>query len=130
MSTLRRVSTSKTYHFGGFLRCRSTFTEGGLDNLMVDSKGAIWAAGLPKFLTTRAHILDPIQTPNAPSSVLKITLNIGESSFYGEKYSVQKVLEDDGTKISGITAAVHDATRGRLFMHGVVGESLIVCRTK
>ena len=97
---------------------------------MVDSKGAIWAAGLPKVLTTREHILDPVQTPSAPSSVFKITLNIGESSFYGEKYSVEKVLEDDGTKISGITSAVHDAIRGRLFMHGVVGESLIVCKTK
>ncbi|KAF9645860.1 calcium-dependent phosphotriesterase [Thelephora ganbajun] len=105
-------------------------TESGLDNLMVDSKGAIWAAGIPKVLAIRAHILDPIQTASAPSSVFKITLNIGESSFYGEKYIVQKVLEDDGTKISGITSAVHDASRGRLFMHGVVGESLIVCKTK
>ena len=130
MSTLRRVSLSEPYPVGEFLRYRLTFTESGLDNLMVDSKGAIWAAGCPKVLITRAHILDPIQTPSAPSSVFKITLNIGESSFYGEKYSVQKFLEDDGTKISGITSAVHDATRGRLFMHGVVSESLTVCRTK
>jgi len=107
-----------------------TFTESGLDNLMVDSKGAIWAAGIPRVLATRAHILDPVKTPYAPSSVFKITLNIGESSFYGEKYSVQKVLEDNGTKISGITSAVHDAARGRLFLHGIVGESLIVCKAK
>jgi hypothetical protein len=97
---------------------------------MVDSKGAIWAAGMPKIIITGAHVRDPVQTPIAPSSVFKITLNIGESSFYGEKYTVEKVLEDDGTKISGITSAVHDATRGRLFLHGVVGETLIVCRTK
>lgn len=97
---------------------------------MVDSEGTIWAAGLPKLFTTRAHLLDPVQTPSAPSSVFKITLNIGQSSFYGEKYSVQKVLEDDGTKISGITSAVHDATRGRLFLHGIVGESLAVCKTR
>ena len=97
---------------------------------MVDSKGAIWAAGLPKVLATRARILDPTQKTSAPSSLFKITLNIGESSFYGEKYSVEKVLEDDGTKISGITAVAHDATRGRLFLHGVVEESLIVCHTK
>ena len=97
---------------------------------MVDSKGAIWAAGLPKVFTTRAHILYPTHTTSAPSSVFKITLNIGESSFYGEKYTVEKVLEDDGMKISGITSAVHDATRKRLFMHGIVGESLIVCKTK
>ena len=97
---------------------------------MVDSKGEIWAAGLPKVFASRSYLLDPAQTTSAPSSVFKITLNIGESSFYGEKYAMQKVLEDDGTKIPGITSAVHDATRGRLFMHGVVGESLIVCKTK
>ena len=97
---------------------------------MVDSKGAIWAAGLPKVFSTRAHLLDPARKTSAPSSVFKITLNIGESSFYGEKYTVQKVLEDDGTKVSGVTAAVHDATRGRLFMHGPVGDSLVVCKTK
>ena len=96
----------------------------------MDSKGAIWAAGLPKLLATRAYFLHPTQGTGAPSSAFKITLNTGESSFYGEKYSVQKVLEDDGTKIPGITAIVNDATRGRLFMHGVVGNSLIVCQTK
>lgn len=97
---------------------------------MVDSKGAIWAAGLPKILAIRARILYPAQQPSAPSSVFKITLNIGESSFYGEKYSVQKVMEDDGTKISGITGVAHDATRGRLFMHGIMEESLAVCQTR
>lgn len=130
MSTLKQVGASAARSYPGFLTYRPVFIESGLDNLMVDSKGAIWAAGIPKVLITRAHILDPVQTSSAPSSVFKITLNIGESSFYGEKYSVQKVLEDDGTKISGITSAVHDATRGRLFMHGIVGESLIVCKTK
>jgi len=85
---------------------------------------------LPKVLATRAHFLYPTKGTSSPSSAFKITLNIGESSFYGEKYSVQKVFEDDGTKISGITAIAHDATRGRLFMHGLVGDSLIVCQTK
>ena len=118
------------YPHRGFLRRHSTLTESGLDNLSVDSKGAIWVAGLPKLLTTRAHFLYPTQGTVAPSSVFKIMLNIGDSSFYGEKYSVQKVLEDDGTKVPGITAVVHDATRGRLYMHGLVGDSLIVCQTE
>lgn len=118
------------YPHRGCLKRHSTFIESGLDNLSVDSKGVIWAAGLPKLLITRAHFLYPTQTTSAPSSVFKITLNIGESSFYGEKYSVQKVLEDVGTKISGVTAVVHDATRGRLFMHGLAGDRLIVCQTK
>lgn len=131
MSTLTQVSSvTEVRSYRRFLTYWPSFIESGLDNLMVDSKGVIWAAGVPKVLTTRAHILDPVQTTSAPSSVFKITLNIGQSSFYGEKYTVQKVLEDDGTKISGITSAVHDATRGRLFMHGVVGDNLVVCKAK
>ena len=97
---------------------------------MVDSQGAIWVAGLPKVLVTRDRILNPTQNANAPSNVFKITLNTGESSFYGEKYIMEKVLEDDGTKISGITAVAHDATRGRLFLHGPSEDVLLVCRTK
>ena len=97
---------------------------------MVDGNSAIWVAGLPKVLATRDRILYPTQNANAPSNIVKITLNIGESSFYGEKYSVQKVLEDDGAKISGITAVAHDATHGRLFMHSPSEEGLIVCQTK
>jgi len=105
-------------------------TESGLDDLNVDSKGVIWAAGFPKLLTSSAHFINPAAKATPPSSVFKITLNIGESSFYGEKYSVERVLEDDGTKISGITSVVHDATRGRLYLHGLVGEHLIICKTK
>ena len=97
---------------------------------MVDSEGAIWAAGLPKVLATRDRILSSTEIASAPSNVFKITLNIGESSFYGEKYTVQKVLEDDGTKISGVTGVAHDATRRRLFMHGPVEDGLLVCQTK
>ena len=99
---------------------------------MVDSEGAIWTAGWPELSVTVAHILDPAHITSSPSSVFKITRNTNKPRFYGkkERYHVQKVLEDDGTKISGINTVVHDATRGRLFMHGLMGESLIVCQTK
>ena len=99
---------------------------------MVDSEGTIWAIGWPRPLATATRINDPAQITCVPSSVFKITRDTRESWFYGKKkkYSVEKVLEDDGTKISGINAVVHDATRGRLFMHGLFEESLIICRTK
>ena len=99
---------------------------------MIDSEGALWAAGWPEISVTAAHILNPAHTTSSPSSVFKITRNTDKIRFYGKKgkYSVQKVLEDDGKKISGVNTVVHDATRGRLFMHGIMEESLIVCRTK
>lgn len=80
-----------------------------------------------------------INDPSAlvASSALRITVNRGPGSFYGEKYnidkvhefdfklakdtadSLQKVFEDPGELASGSTSAVYDAERARLFMHGV-----------
>jgi len=99
---------------------------------MVDSKGALWVAGWPDLSVTGAHLLYPAHITRSPSNVFKITLNTPKPSFYGEKEKdyVQRVLEDDGSKISGINSVVHDATRGWLFMHGVVEEGLIICQTK
>lgn len=130
MGTLKQVNTSDSPLRGPLLTHRLALIGSGIDNLMVDGKGAIWAAGVPKLLTTRAQILDPVQTPGPPSSVFKIALNVRESFSYGERYTVPKVLEYHGTKVSGITSALHDATRGRFFTHGVVGESLVICETK
>lgn len=78
-----------------------------------------------------------INDPSAlvASSALRITVNPGLGSFYGEKYNVdkvheyknsreratdpfRKVFEDPGELASGSTSAVYDAERGRLFMHG------------
>ena len=80
---------------------------------MIDGEGAIWAAGWPELSVANGRILDPAHTTSSPSNVFKITRNADKPWFYGakENYSVQKVLEDDGTKISGINTVVHDATR-------------------
>jgi len=131
-STLILVSVPSIIRIWRVLRCRSTLTESLLDNLMIDSEGAIWAAGWPELPVTVARILDPAHITSSPSNVFKITRKTDKSWFYRKKgkYSVQKVLEDDGRKISGVNTVVHDATRGRLFMHGIMEESLIVCRTK
>lgn len=45
--------------------------------------------GLPKSLATVDHINNPDLI--APSSVLRMSINTGESSFFGEKYLVEKV---------------------------------------
>jgi len=71
------------------------------------------------------------------SAALRVTVNNGPSSFYGEKYNVDKVdglflffyrdpssptifkvFEDPGHLASGITSVVYDSQRGQLFMHG------------
>ena len=82
-----------------------------MDNLMVDKDGAVWAAGMRRSILTHhspnnalsfcllglpnamhlvnVHFADP--SIKTPSSALKITLNQGQSQYYGEKYKVDKV---------------------------------------
>ncbi|KAF9070631.1 serum paraoxonase/arylesterase [Rhodocollybia butyracea] len=97
-----------------------------IDNLVLDKEGALWSAGFPKYMEIYNHIKDSSQ----PSSVCawKLTMNTGEGSFYGERYKVQKVLENNGTIGSGSTTVVRDTERGLLFMHGLVAPYLTVCR--
>ncbi|KAG6907905.1 hypothetical protein DXG01_006960 [Tephrocybe rancida] len=90
-------------------------TDRGLDNASIDSEGALWIAGFPNAFTFFKHFANP--SVPAPSSGLRITINTGPSSFYGEKYKVAKVFEDDGNIASGTTSVVYDAQRRRLFLH-------------
>lgn len=108
-----------------------------LSELPLNSRFTI---GLAKSLQTVDHINNPSLI--APSSALRMSINTGESSFFGEKYLVEKVsiqwvlnqrrvsswsyfqvFEDDGNFVSGTTAVVHDARRGRLFMHGTYANT-------
>jgi arylesterase/paraoxonase len=63
------------------------------------------------------HFSDP--TIPCPSNALRFSINTGPNAFYGEKYKVDKVFEDDGTFASGITSVVHDAERKLLFLDGL-----------
>ncbi|KAJ4483329.1 hypothetical protein J3R30DRAFT_1765689 [Lentinula aciculospora] len=96
-----------------------------IDNLSIDKEGTLFAAGMPKPL----DFLEHHKNSSYPSPVCAWTFskNTDQGAFYGEKYKVQKVYEDDGAIASGATTVVHDAERGRLFMHGVVSHYLTVC---
>ncbi|KAJ3909160.1 hypothetical protein F5879DRAFT_1007262 [Lentinula edodes] len=116
-----------------------------IDNLSIDNEGTVFAAGeypkvpsvvqnvklfsgMPKSLDLWEHT----KNSSHPSPVCAWTFskNTGQGSFYGEKYKVQKIYEDDGSIASGATTVVHDAERGRLFMHGVFSHHLTVCEVK
>jgi hypothetical protein len=82
-----------------------------VDNLAVDSRGVIYAAGLPKLVAIMGSMADPFSL-ESPSTIWKIT-----QSKTG--YITQKILEDSDTEVlSGVTTARHDAKTGRLFMGG------------
>jgi len=97
----------------------------GFDNLSVDDDGVLWAVGMPKFGKSLAKVDNPDRL--APSSIHRVSVNTGEGSFTGKKYLVEKVIEDDGTLISGATAVVHDTRRKKLFIHGISSPHLMIC---
>ncbi|KAF8629870.1 hypothetical protein AX15_003229 [Amanita polypyramis BW_CC] len=97
-----------------------------LDNISIDTNGAIWAAGFTNALTLAyQHFANP--SIPSPSSALRVTINTGPNAFYGEKYQIDKVFEDDGSLASGITSAAYDAERRRLFLHGIAAPQLVIC---
>ncbi|KAI0256143.1 serum paraoxonase/arylesterase [Lactifluus subvellereus] len=97
-----------------------------VDNLSIDENGALWAATIPSALRflSAYHDFEKV----APSSAFRITKNVGEKAFFGEKLKVEKVFEDDGTQASAITSVAHDAKRNILFLSGVFSAHLTVCK--
>ncbi|KAH7888581.1 hypothetical protein F5I97DRAFT_2003355 [Phlebopus sp. FC_14] len=96
------------------------------DNLSVDANGAIWVAVLSDaFGLFFRQFNDP--SALVASAAVRVTINEGPGSFYGEKYNVDKIFEDPGELTSGSTSAVYDSERRRLFMHGIISLHLTVC---
>jgi len=60
-----------------------------VDNLSIDTNEALWAAGIPDGLAfiSAYHNLSKV----APSSAIRITKNVGNEAFFGEKLKVEKV---------------------------------------
>ncbi|EGN99778.1 hypothetical protein SERLA73DRAFT_179982 [Serpula lacrymans var. lacrymans S7.3] len=97
-----------------------------LDNLALDDDGAVWVAGLSDAIGLLTKFSD--LSYKVASSAFRITINSGPSSFYGERYQVDKVFEDSGEIASGTTSVVYDSQRKRLFLHGIASPHLSVCR--
>ncbi|KAL1661824.1 hypothetical protein GGF50DRAFT_129178 [Schizophyllum commune] len=84
-----------------------------LDNLTVDKRGTVWAAGFPKGADLISkHIPDPLNNPSASTAV--------RVSCVEGKCTVDKPFESDGSNNigSGSTTVAYDAERRRLFLSG------------
>jgi arylesterase/paraoxonase len=85
--------------FGAFariLRCSGLFlnlfsgtADRPLDNLAIDTNEALWAAGVPDILAFASAYFNLEKV--APSSAIRITKNVGNEAFFGEKFKVEKV---------------------------------------
>lgn len=77
----------------------------------------------------------------SPSSAIRLSLNKGQSQFYGEKYAIEKVshfpsyeagliffqvFEDDGEIASGTTTVVYDVKRKKLYLHGQFWNNILL----
>lgn len=103
-------------------------TDRPMDNVSVDSQGHVWAGALPNALKlVFEHFPDP-RNVNVPSSALRFSINTGPDAFFGQKFKVDKVFEDDGRIASGSTSAVYDVDRRILYMSGVASPQLAVCK--
>jgi len=100
--------------------------ERAVDNLTADVEGSVYAATFVRVHTFLQKTTKDHSYP-CPSSVHKISLNTGNSSFFGEVYKVEKIFEDDGSLATGITTAFADVPRKRLYMHGLLAPALVYC---
>ncbi|KAJ7680215.1 hypothetical protein DFH06DRAFT_1403430 [Mycena polygramma] len=125
-SIMGGITVLERQNDNALLKTHTIPTDRPLDNLSIDEDGVVWAAGIPSALSTVKHIGNPAALV-APSSAHSIARNTGPGSFYGEKFKVTKVFEDDGSLASGTTSVVHDARRNLLFLHGIVSSHLTVC---
>jgi len=97
-----------------------------VDNVALAADGALYAGGYPQ-LQEAIKNFDNAKV-KAASSGLKITKNGGRGAFFGEKYSVETVFEDDGTKMPPASSVIVDSERKRMYLHGLVSPQLLVCR--
>jgi arylesterase / paraoxonase len=106
-----------------------------IDNLSVDKNGDIYAAAFPKIYKWAESTKAPFDV-HPPTAVFRIRKSSredgGERDPYLElnaEYVVEKVLEDDGTFVAGVTSAVHDAETGRIFLSGVMSPYIAICES-
>ena len=81
-------SVSGRWVLGGLIRLIPR-TDRLVDNLSIDENRALWAAGIPTAFRWLSAYRDLEKV--SPSSAFRITKNVGEKAFFGEKLQVEKV---------------------------------------
>ncbi|KAF8312468.1 calcium-dependent phosphotriesterase [Clavulina sp. PMI_390] len=98
-----------------------------MDNLTVDTNGNIYAAvvvGSP--LEADTFFADPIHN-RMRSAAYNISLNTGRDAYFGEKWKVEKIFEDDGQLMSGVTTAFYDPKAKLMYYSGAFAPWSLVC---
>lgn len=88
------------------------------DNINMASDGSLILAAFAKLLKTAEGFSTKDPNYVVPSTVVRISKNQGKDAFYGNKYNVEKLFEDDGNVVSFQTNAQLDSQRNLLFLSG------------
>jgi hypothetical protein len=106
-----------------------------VDNLSVDKHGHMLAAGFPQVYKLLKGAKDPygVKVPSA-IYVLQRKERYGLSALAGNEWHdgdmiVTKIMEDDGSVLSGFSIAVHDAETGKIFLGGPLAPFITICET-
>lgn len=108
-----------------------------IDNLSIDSEGDIFVASFPRL----HEMVDTFKNHSMSASTTIFKVSRDEERVKGAPkrqnieafdgdYIVEKILEDDGSLLSGSTTAVHDPKTGRLFLSGVIQPNVVVCEPR
>jgi len=93
----------------------------GVDNVNIDSQGAVWIGAHPIAYKNILATYDP-QTYKAASQVLKITFNEDHSTW-----RVEEVYSDDGDQLRGSATALVTAD-GKKVLIGTVLHKALICQ--
>ncbi|KAG8821205.1 hypothetical protein FRC19_011333 [Serendipita sp. 401] len=96
----------------------SVSTGYAIDNLSIDDQGSLIFATFPRPLDWALGYIEAPETFISPSSVHKMTLN--PDSYFGDKYKIEKIFENNGTIISGATTAVSSNHLHTLWINGAL----------
>lgn len=99
-----------------------------MDNINLAQDGSLIVAGFPKPLKMAAIFHNEGTGKVAPSVTIRISKNTGKDAFYGQKWNVDKVFEDDGHVMSGATNGLLDTDRNVLFLGGIMAPHTAVCK--
>lgn len=103
------------------------YTEMPMDKLSLDEDDVVHVAAFPKRLQAIGETLNDPSISSA-SAVFRITRNTGDDQFYGKKFRVDKIFQDDGSTSSLSTTAAYDPRKRFLYTTGSRSQFLSICK--
>ncbi|KAF8478277.1 serum paraoxonase/arylesterase [Gautieria morchelliformis] len=102
-------------------------TDMPMDNVSVGEDGMVYIAAFP---IGHKYMSETARNPDIPcaAAVLRVSRNTDMGQFYGDKFKVEKIFEDDGKTVSVTTTAIWDYKQKTLYLTGVSSPHVTICK--